>query len=350
MGHAARAAAVLAALQRLQPGIKLHLFTTAPRKFFTDSGCLNPVLHDADTDVGFVQSSALVADLPATVDRLDEFLPFHANHVEQLAEIVRHARCGLVLCDIAPLGIAVARQAGLPSVLVENFLWDDLYRPYLADHPRLAPHAQTLQGLFSQASLHIQTQPVCRPVEADLTVGPVSRPPRQPPASLRKTLALGQDIKIILITMGGVAQHTPLLDSMAHRQDIVFIVAWGSPKVHRAGNVIRLPLQSAYYHPDLVHAADAVIGKVGYSTLAETYHAGVPFGYVVRDGYPEMPPLVAFIEKEMTGLPLPATFLESGSAADGIDRLLALPRRPQTTPNGADAIANFLLPLLRRTP
>lgn len=350
LGHAARSAAVLAALQRLQPGIKLHLFTTAPRKFFTESGCHNPVLHDTDTDVGFVQSSALAADLLATVERLDDFLPFHTNHLELLAEPVRRARCGLVLCDIAPLGIAVARQAGLPSVLIENFMWHDLYRPYLANHPRLAPHAETLRGLFSQANLHIQTRPVCRPIEADLTVGPVSRPPRQTPAAIRKALALGSDVRIVLITMGGVGQHTPLLDSMAHRKDIVFVVAWGSPKLQRSGNVIRLPLQSDFYHPDLVHAADAVIGKVGYSTLAEVYHAGVPFGYVVRDGYPEMPPLVAFIEKEMPGLPLPAAFLETDSAGDSIDRLLALPHHPPTAPNGADAIANFLLPLLHRTP
>lgn len=350
LGHAARAAAVLAALQRLEPDINLHLFTTAPRKFFSASGCRNTTFHDECTDVGFAQQSALTADLSATVELLDEFLPFDSNHIEVLAEIVKRGRCGLVLCDISPLGIAVARQAGVPSVLVENFLWDDLYRHYVADHPRLARHADTLRTIFSQASLHIQTQPVCRPTEADLTVGPVSRPPRQPAASIRKALAIGANVKIVLITMGGVSEHTPLLESMAHRQDIVFIVAWGSARLHRAGNVINLPLQSDFYHPDLIHAADAVIGKVGYSTLAEVCHAGVPFGYVVRDGYPEMPPLVAFIEREMAGFPLPASFLETGIDGDRLDRLLAIPRRPPTAPNGADLIANFLLPLLRRTP
>jgi hypothetical protein len=340
----------LAALQRLQPDINLHLFTTAPKRFFTDSGCQKIIVHEERTDIGFAQHSALVADLPATVEQLDAFLPFDPSRIEILSDTVRRSRCDLVLCDISPLGIAVARQAGVPSVLAESFMWDDFYQSYISAYPRLGIHADTLCRLFSQASLHIQTQPVCKAIEADLTVGPVSRPPRQSPSAIRKKLAIGANVRIVLITMGGVSEHTPLLASLAHRKDIVFIVAWGSPNIQRSGNVIGLPLQSDFYHPDLVHAANAVIGKVGYSTQAEIYHAGVPFGYMVREGYPEMPSLVNFIEKEMAGLPIPASAIESGFTEAMIDQLLTIPRRPPTLPNGANQIANFLLPLLRRTP
>ena len=30
------------------------------------------------------------------------------------------------------------------------------------------------------------------------------------------------------------------------------------------------------FHPDLVNASDAVIGKAGYNTLAEVFYAGTP--------------------------------------------------------------------------
>ena len=46
----------------------------------------------------------------------------------------------------------------------------------------------------------------------------------------------------------------------------------------REKNVILLPANTDLYHPDLVHAADAVVAKLGYSTVAETYSAGVPLG------------------------------------------------------------------------
>lgn len=350
LGHAARAAAVLAALQRREPDIGLHLFTTAPPRFFEASGCRNKVFHDEQTDVGFAQKSAFVADLPETVRLLDGFYPLDPARIATLAETVRRARCGLVVCDIAPLGIAVAREAGLPSVLVENFLWDHLYESYASAHPGMTGHAARLRGLFGQASLHVQTHPICNPAEADLVTGPVSRPPRQPRAAIRKALAVGPDIKLVLITLGGGHQHTPALPHLAGRRDVVFLAASSGGEIRRTGNVIALPLQSDFYHPDLVNAADVVIGKVGYSTLAEVYHAGVPFGYVSREGYPEMPPLVAFIDKEMPSLEIQPGTLEDGLSPEALDRLLAMPRRPPTMANGADLIAGFLAPLLRRTP
>lgn len=350
LGHAARAAAILAALQQRQPDVALHLFTTVYPGFFEASGCRHKTFHDTYTDVGFIQQSGLVADLPATVQRLDSFLPFEPSRLEPLADTVRRGKCGLVLCDIAPLGIAVARQTGIPSVLVENFMWDDLYRPYAAAHPRMADHADYLGNLFGQATLHVQTQPVCKPVEADLTVGPVSRPSRQSPAAVRQALAVGSDVKLVLITLGGGHTRSHNLDHLAHRSDVVFVVASGSGQLRRTGNTIALPPDSDFHHPDLVNAADAVIGKVGYSTLAETYHAGVPFGYVTREGYPEMPPLVAFIEREMAALPVPPAAIESRIPESLLDQLLALPRRPPALANGAGLIADFLVPLLRRTP
>jgi len=130
LGHAARAAAVLAALQRRQPATALHIFTTASPRFFEASGCRTRFFHAERTDVGFAQKSAFVADIPETARLLDAFLPFDPARVTALAETVRRGRCALILCDIAPLGIAVAREAGLPSVLVENFLWDNLYEAY----------------------------------------------------------------------------------------------------------------------------------------------------------------------------------------------------------------------------
>jgi hypothetical protein len=35
-------------------------------------------------------------------------------------------------------------------------------------------------------------------------------------------------------------------------------------------NLVLLPHHSGFYHPDLVNASDAVIGKVGYSTAGRT--------------------------------------------------------------------------------
>ena len=57
---------------------------------------------------------------------------------------------------------------------------------------------------------------------------------------------------------------------------------------------------------------------LGYSTVAETYHAGLPFGYVLRSHFRESAVLQRFIESEMPGAEVPE--------AEGVNLLkVALP-------------------------
>ena len=344
LGHAARAAAVLAALQERCPRLRIELVTTVPAPFFELSGCHHLTVHAVRTDIGFVQHGPFVSDMEATIKALDAFLPFDAALVDRLAARIRESGCRAVLCDIAPLGIAVARAAGVPSILMESFRWDDLYRHYAAAYPRLAAHADTLQCWFDAADILIQTEPIFRSnPAAALVTGTVSRPPRTPREAVRRALGLTPERRMLLISMGGISARTPLLAHLAHRDDLAFVVASGAAQTQTRGNVTALPLHSEFYHPDLINAADAVLGKVGYSTLAEVYRAGVPFGYGIRPDYPEMPALVAFLERHNCGLPLPDPDLGEGVAPEFIDRLLVRPRRTPVEPDGAAMVAERLL-------
>lgn len=108
-----------------------------------------------------------------------------------------------------------------------------------------------------------------------------------------------------------------------------------------------MPENSTYFHPDLINAADAVVGKAGYSTIAEVYHAGVPFGYAARSNYPESKALVGFIEKNIKGIAIGESEFENGKFVDRLDELLAIPRVRRNPPNGAVQIAGYLTGQLR---
>ena len=112
--------------------------------------------------------------------------------------------------------------------------------------------------------------------------------------------------------------------------------------------MILLPENSEFFHPDLINACDAVIGKVGYSTIAEVYHAGIPFGYCARAHYRESAPLVNFIENKMHGFVIGQSEFNNGDWIDRIEELLALPRVQRNTSNGADQIAGFISGLLKQ--
>jgi hypothetical protein len=106
---------------------------------------------------------------------------------------------------------------------------------------------------------------------------------------------------------------------------------------------VLLPHHSDFYHPDLIHASDAVVGKAGYSTLSEAYHAAVPFAYIARPSFRESAPLTAFINREMNGFEIPLAEYHSGGWVEYLPALLDLPRPPRDGINGADQAAEFIL-------
>ena len=213
-GHAARSAAVMTALNRLDPNLRFEVFSLVPETFFADSLQTKIGYHALLTDIGLVQKNSLQEDVPVTIQRLAEFLPFAEPEIKRLARQVQTLGCQAVLCDIAPLGIAVAQAAGLPSVLIENFTWDWIYEGYAASHPEIGKYIPDLQTLFAAADVHIQTEPICRPQAVDLTSPPVSRKPRTSRPAIRAALEVAEQTKLIMITMGGSHWDYIFLEAM----------------------------------------------------------------------------------------------------------------------------------------
>jgi hypothetical protein len=256
-------------------------------------------------------------------------------------------RCTLVVCDISPFGIEAAAEAGIPSLLIENFTWDWIYDRYAAGAPCLLPHSSMMRAIYARADYRIQTRPLCQPVDSDLTVGPISRKARTGRRQTRNALNIPDDAAMVLISMGGVRDRFEFLDRIPYRSNLFFVIPSTDGLVAPQQNVILLPMHSPFFHPDLSLAADLVIGKVGYSTLSEIHQAGTPFGYIPRPESPESAPLVDFVEDHMNARPISARSYSSGRWIDQLPQLLSLPRSQTPKRNGADQAAEFMLDLIR---
>ncbi|MBE7552812.1 MAG: hypothetical protein HS126_17210 [Anaerolineales bacterium] len=344
-GHAARAAAVMNALSSLDRQIGFEIFTQVPRWFFEDSLGYPFGYHALLTDIGLAQKNSLAEDLPETARRLASFLPFDPTLLDNLARQVNRLGCQMIVCDISALGIAVAKAAGLPAVLVENFTWDWIYEGYLAAEPRLAPYVSEFQSWFATTDYHLQTEPICQPRPASLTIQPVSRKSRTPAGETRQKLGLPAQARVVLLTMGGIPWEYTFLEKLAGQQACYFIIPGAADRLERQDNLVLLPHHSEFYHPDLVNAADAVIGKLGYSTLAEVYHAGIPFGYIPRPDFRESDVLARYLEQYMSGLAITANQFAGGEWVSLLPNLLALPRFERNGANGAEQAAQFMLNL-----
>jgi hypothetical protein len=348
-GHAARAAGVMEAVYQLHPDMYFEIFTTVPLWFFDDSLSGSFGYHSFLTDIGLAQRTPLHADISETVKRLNHFLPFDSSKIRGLAKRIKKLKCVLVICDIAPMGIAVAGEAGIPSLLIENFTWDWIYQRYAEQDGRIGDHISYLKRVFNAADFRIQTEPICDPCSADLTTFPVSRKMKTPAHEIRKQLGIPEDAQVVLITMGGIEEKYNFLEKLAAKRDVRFVIPGSSKQVKIDGNLVLLPHRSGYFHPDLANASNAVIGKVGYSTLAEIYYAGVPFGYVARSRFRESQQLVSFIEGKMPGLPISGDQFYSGGWLSSLPDLLALPRINREDPRGAEQVARFVVDLISST-
>jgi len=337
-GHATRMTAVLEALQKRIPDLHPHLFTTVQESLFAET-LEHFSYHPLSCDIGLVQKDGLHADIPATIKQLQTFLPFDTYLIDELAEKIEG--CRLVLCDIAPLGIAVATKAGIKSVLIENFTWSWIYKAYLPEYPELQEAISDLAAQYKQANIHIRCEPVCGSSQADLKCGPIFRRIRTDREKIRTKLQCGNK-KIVLITMGGVDLELPFIRQLSSRSETFFILTGQKETRYLEENILLLARDSGFYHPDLINSADLVICKSGYSTIAECAQAGVPVVIIGRARFPESAVLEKFsISKLNTHLLRQQDFL-SGNWLGNLDQFFSTYQKPAPADNGADAVAKFL--------
>jgi hypothetical protein len=343
LGHATRAIAVMEALQRRLPALRIDLFTTVDEQIFAQT-LRQFTMHRVVTDVGLVQPNALHGDLPATVRALDRLLPFSEELLTSLAGQI--AECDAVLCDIAPLGIAAADRAGIPSVLLGNFTWDWIYRPYISQCPALDRHAMQLAEIYRLATLRIVTEPGCESVPGAAVCPPVFRRIRTHRNEIREQLGAGNR-KIILISLGGIGFALNPWPELADYPDCLFILAGQEHQRQLTSNCLTLPRHGPWHHPDLIGSADLVLFKSGYSTTAECLQAGTRALCIGRPGFAESDILASFITTRLGGTMLNESEFVSGAWLRQLPELLALPRPRPATENGADTAADLVEALVR---
>ncbi|GAB4543077.1 MAG: hypothetical protein Fur0020_12540 [Thermodesulfovibrionia bacterium] len=335
-------------LHSLMPDIRFEIFTLVPEWFFSSSISFQFGYHPELTDIGLIQKTPLIEDIEETINHLDGFIPFRTDTIKRLADTITHLDCCAIISDISPLGISIARMLGIPSILIENFTWDWIYEGYPEYTDRFGRHIDYLKEVYAAADYHIQTEPICNPINADLKTPPVSRRIRRQPDEVRGILNIPDGARIVMLTISGANMDGyNFLNEIQGLNDLFFVIPCVTPESRRNGNLIFLSQDSGILHHDLVNAVDVIIGKLGYSTVAEVYHAGVPFGYIKRERFRESERLEWFCKSEMMCHAIGEDEFTDGRWIPIISGLLGMERVKKTCPNGAGMIAGFILNTLK---
>jgi UDP:flavonoid glycosyltransferase YjiC (YdhE family) len=342
-GHASRSCAVMNAISKKCPDCHFHIFTTVPKWFFVDSLNTTFEYHSFLTDIGLIQNNAMEEDINSTLSALGNFLPFDREQLHPIIAALYNSKIEAVFCDTAALGIAVAEQVGIPSVLIENFTWDWIYAGYPQFERGFSPFINYLQQIYQRADYHFSAAPHCQNFEhITALVNPICRQPKQPASAIREALNIPSNSKVVLITMGGIPEFYPFIPQLQKHSDTFFIIPGSHTQSTPESNVILLPHHSKFFHPDLMNICDAVIGKIGYSTIAEAYYAGIPFGFIKREYFRESKILSSFILDNMNGIEILHDDFLTGSWLKILPDLSDKPRLIRNHPNGADQISEYV--------
>jgi hypothetical protein len=253
-----------------------------------------------------------------------------------------------VVTDAAPLAVAAARRAGLPVVLIESFTWDWIYQGYLDAEPGFAEWIERLAPLASEADLRLRPEPACGDAAGHRRLPPIARAPKQRREEIRARLRIAPERAMALVSMGGVEGGHGTLERCRETAGVDFVVPGGAASERRLANVVLLPHRTPVAHPDLVAAADVVVGKLGYSTVAEAFAAGTRFAYLPRPAFRESAVLAEFVSARLPSRELEAEAFADGSWVDGLPELLARPRPGPGDAAGAEAAADAISALLPR--
>jgi hypothetical protein len=154
---------------------------------------------------------------------------------------------------------------------------------------------------------------------------------------------------MVLASMGGIRWRYRGLERHARGPgDTWVVVPGGSETTSRRGRLVLLPFHGPFFHPDLVAAADVVIGKLGYSTVAEVAGAGSALAYVSRPGFPESPVLERFVDERIAAREIELEAFEAGEWMPHVDALLAVGRPVPMRADGAVEAAALILARMPR--
>ncbi|MCU0612470.1 MAG: hypothetical protein MUE60_11860 [Candidatus Eisenbacteria bacterium] len=337
-GHAVRTSVILGELMDLIPSTRVVIKTTAPPWIFRALGRRASVLAQ-EVDCPPVQADAFSLEIEETLSRMRAWLDHKECWLEVEAAWLRENRPSLVLADISPLALVAANRRGIPAALIANFTWEWILRRAELRDPRTVPLANEFAECTSQATWCFLTSPAVANVDhpRPITVGLVGRRCGIDRQEVRRQLGIGKDTVAVLLSFGGLDVGCVDFAPLADLRGITWLSTSPRPQLPECRCIPR-----GFEHPCLVSAADVVVGKLGYSTVAETLIHGTPFLSAPRMHWPEDDLLRGALESRLPTARVPWDRFVSGRWREDLLALCGRGRAEEQRPYGGRQVAVLL--------
>ena len=300
------------------------------------NGDCSPV--QTQIDVGCVQEDFIRINIEKTFQRLEEFFSRSETLIEQETQWLQQNKIDLILSDASSLPLKAAHRAGIPSVLICNFTWHDIYSHF--------PGAEKWQGIldalkeeYALASLQIlpQCHIVNDVIQNKKEVGFIARKGKDVKSRLEQVPGIS-DKTIVFIYLGDMGAQSVQWENLQQLEDMVFLTRDPLPK-----NVANLfVLDDRFLYQDLIASSDIVCTKAGYSTLSTAFAHDKPVISCSRENFHEFATMRDYMSDKQIGLIMDSTKFFSCDWEDDIRKALKFSVKGKVPLNGEDEVMKII--------
>lgn len=284
-------------MKQLLTGFRLHIKTEVPEPLFRQYLDKKINYWQQPVDTGCRHSNSLEIDAEKTFQEFKNFQngPFLESEIHWLHK----NKIDLVLSDVASMPIKAAHRLGIPSVLIGNFTWHDIYS-HLSEAGEQKSLLQNLKEEYSCADLQILPQCHLIPslAKESREVGFLAEKGRDIRHALEEYLDISFTGKtLVFIYLGEQGTHSVLWGNLPQNRDCLFITR--DPIGPAVGLYL---LDDRFRFPDLIASADVVCTKGGYSTLGSAFASNKPVISCERRDFHEFEAIREYLHRTRTGV------------------------------------------------
>lgn len=291
-------------------------------------------------DAGCVQEDFININFEKSFRKLENFLSQSDKRMTEEVEWLRENKIDLILSDASSLPLKAGHLLGIPSLLICNFIWHDIYSHF--------PGAEKRQGLLDTlkeeyALASLQVLPQCHVVNDVIKnqkeVGFIARKGKDVKNRLQQFLEIPFENKtVVFIYLGDIGAKSVLWENLSTLKDVIFITRDPLPKT--VGNLF--VLDERFLYQDLIASSDIVCTKAGYSTLATAFAHGKPVLSCSRESFHEFEAMRDYMTKKQVGWIMDSQKFFSCDWAEGIQKALTLSVEGKVPLKGEDEIIKII--------
>ncbi|KAL1920857.1 uncharacterized protein VTP21DRAFT_11492 [Calcarisporiella thermophila] len=372
-GHATRVNQIATELLRHPAGHTVYIISDASDFIFQRVICLGAQYRHALIDSGVIQTLPYVIDGPNTIAGVESFMKKRAEILREEASWLKSVRCDIVLCDAPFVPCAAAAKAGIPSALVTNFTFDEIYwklregnsslnmrinnlvDQMISDYSHSAllvrlpgyiniPAFENAPSISSDDYLSNNEAEHITRKKCIIDVPLVVRKGQSPRDEVWFAIGIPPKIytthKILLLQFGGQVLSKDAWGDNPLPDGWICVFCGDPPSASLPSRFFRAPKDA--YIPDLINAADVLLGKLGYGSCSEAIAHCKPLVYVPRPQFKEEEGLLVLMRNHGLPVEMPREQFESGEWGKYILQAAELKKKDPVPDNGGEIAARVL--------